>query len=358
MGITTNNLYHIEVQGFETLFNKIISPNDNLINDTLKNLKIQAERGNTDAIDVLLNITLRKDEFGQKAENIIWDLYNKETCTSSGIDKDIENSCTTLYETVVKMKDFSEKQFKTISPKLLYITGNNAPLDLKIDIKNNVINQDKSKLFDPDEDIWKNNRMLYDNEINMINNTLTNDNNVISAPLPVYDGNDNDALATLLAGINPNPNNVTTIPSGYINHFIPVNIADHKHFILINLRITNRNEKPYAETTIFNSYTSLPTKTKEYIKNIINKNIKIDHNNEIEVIERNIQDYMPNSCGVHIIEAMKHIINNDDTKPGVALNNYINMISNLSIEEKQRFNAIKRREYLELAFRQRNEALT
>lgn len=363
MGITTNDIYHIPPENFSLLFDDYDSSKDKSINEkidtinkTIDTLKLQAITGDTDSIDLLLNIALRKDNIGELAEDVIWNIYNNEDKHArSGVDKDIEISCTNLYQTITKIKDYNKKPFDVIPPRLLYIIGSNASEDLKTDIKNNIILKEKS-LF-TSENIWENNRMLYDKEINMeMEKFSDNNNNFVATPFPVYQEYDNFVLADHLSKIETNNNDgsISHNVSGYTNHLIPIILEDQSHFILINLKITHANNKPYAEVTVFNSYNPLSEKTKGFIKSIINKNIKIDHTNEIEIIEKNIQNNMPNSCGLHVIEAMKSIIAHDKMDPKACLRNYIDKISNFSTEDQQKYNAIKRREYLALTFRPRN----
>lgn len=366
MGITTNDLYHIPPENFGLLFGDYNSSNDKTINEnidtinkTIATLKSQAISGDTESIDLLLNIALRKNNIGKLAEDVIWSIYNNEdTHARTGVDKDIEISCTNLYKTITKIKDYNKNPFDVIPPRILYIIGSNASEDLKTDIKNNIIAKEKSSFSS--EHIWGNNRMLYDDEINMeMERFSDNNNNFVATPFPVYPEVENFALADHISKIEASNNNdsVSHNVSGYTNHLIPIILEEQSHFILINLKISHTNNKPYAEATVFNSYNPLPSKTKENIKKIINDNIKIDHANEIEIIEKNIQNNMPNSCGLHVIEAMKFIIEHAGMDPKACLSNYIEKISNFSPEDQQKYNAIKRREYLALAFRPRNDAV-
>ncbi|WP_369308349.1 ElaD/SseL family deubiquitinase [Providencia rettgeri] len=321
-----------------------LSPNqlNNLLNgkiddDGLALLTQSACQGSLDDIDLLHNLALRHDELGQKAESILFDIFSGKIKSKKGIDSEIQKTSERLYQLSGdgKIKNYLDDSKLKAPSKLLYIVG--SKIEKRID------KLDLTPLFIKDEptgsSLWDLNRMLTSDELDAVNKETGSLplNVTVNCAMGLTQNGDNLLAEIIEEKINSGAN------LNQIELF-PINV-NNNHWILFALYQANSQHTPLnndIKCVIFNSYYSVSDDIRKDIAlaaekaNIAEKNITY--------IEGNIQQFVPNGCGLFVLEAIKRITEAPEQDPIKNLNKFHISFAKKIEEEQEQFNIQNRRQ--------------
>lgn len=142
--------------------------------ELLQSLKKTALSGDEESIELLHNIALGYDEFGKKAEDILYHIVRNPTNETLSIIRLIKNACLKLYNLAhtaikhpLKSHDSDDPLFKKLfSPsKLMTIIGEDIPLISEKQSLSKVLLNDKNNELSDGTNFWDKNRQLTTDEI-------------------------------------------------------------------------------------------------------------------------------------------------------------------------------------------------
>ena len=142
--------------------------------ELLQSLKKTALSGDEESIELLHNIALGYDEFGKKAEDILYHIVINPTNETLSIIRLIKNACLKLYNLAhtatkhpLKSHDSDDLLFKKLfSPsKLMTIIGEDIPLISEKQSLSKVLLNDKNNELSDGTNFWDKNRQLTTDEI-------------------------------------------------------------------------------------------------------------------------------------------------------------------------------------------------
>ena len=330
--------------------------------ELLQSLKKTALSGDEESIELLHNIALGYDEFGKKAEDILYHIVRTPTNETLSIIRLIKNACLKLYNlahaaTNSPLKpagpDNSEDLLfkKLFSPsKLMTIIGDEIPLISEKQSLSKVLLNDKNNELSDGTNFWDKNRQLTTDEIDCYLQKIAANakNTQVNYPTGLYLPDSNSTY--LEFALNDNIKIDPSWPKEV--QLFPINTGGH--WILVSLQkiVNEKNNTPQIKCVIFNSLRALGHDKENSLKRVINSfNSKImgempnnknitDHLTEPEIIflHADLQQYLSQSCGAFVCMAAQEVIEqrerNSDSAPYTLLKNHADRFKKYSAEEQ------------------------
>ncbi|HBD4711888.1 TPA: deubiquitinase [Escherichia coli] len=326
--------------------------------ELLQSLKKTALSGDEESIELLHNIALGYDEFGKKAEDILYHIVRNPTNETLSIIRLIKNACLKLYNLAhtatkhpLKSHDSDDLLFKKLfSPsKLMTIIGEDIPLISEKQSLSKVLLNDKNNELSDGTNFWDKNRQLTTDEIACYLKKIAANakNTQVNYPTDFYLPNSNSTY--LEVALNDNIKSDPLWPKAV--QLFPINTGGH--WILVSLQkiVNEKNNTQQIKCIIFNSLRALGHEKENSLKRIINSfnselmgemsnnNIKV-HLTEPEIIflHADLQQYLSQSCGAFVCMATQEVIeqreSNSDSAPYTLLKNYADRFKKYSAEEQ------------------------
>ncbi|MGF0291371.1 deubiquitinase ElaD [Escherichia coli] len=326
--------------------------------ELLQSLKKTALSGDEESIELLHNIALGYDEFGKKAEDILYHIVRNPTNETLSIIRLIKNVCLKLYNLAhtatkhpLKSHDSDDLLFKKLfSPsKLMTIIGEDIPLISEKQSLSKVLLNDKNNELSDGTNFWDKNRQLTTDEIACYLKKIAANakNTQVNYPTDFYLPNSNSTY--LEVALNDNIKSDPLWPKAV--QLFPINTGGH--WILVSLQkiVNEKNNTQQIKCIIFNSLRALGHEKENSLKRIINSfnselmgemsnnNIKV-HLTEPEIIflHADLQQYLSQSCGAFVCMAAQEVIeqreSNSDSAPYTLLKNYADRFKKYSAEEQ------------------------
>lgn len=330
--------------------------------ELLQSLKKTALSGDEESIELLHNIALGYDEFGKKAEDILYHIVRNPTNETLSIIRLIKNACLKLYNlahaaTNSPLKpagpDNSDDLLfkKLFSPsKLMTIIGDEIPLISEKQSLSKVLLNDENNELSDGTNFWDKNRQLTTDEIACYLQKIAANakNTQVNYPTGFYLPNSNSTYLEI--ALNDNIKSDPSWPKEV--QLFPINTGGH--WILISLQkiVNEKNNTQQIKCVIFNSLRALGHDKENSLKCIINsfncdptretpnnKNVT-DHLTEPEIIflHADLQQYLSQSCGAFVCMAAQEVIeqreSNSDSAPYTLLKNYADRLKKYSAEEQ------------------------
>lgn len=327
--------------------------------ELLQSLKKTALSGDEESIELLHNIALGYDEFGKKAEDILYHIVRNPTNETLSIIRLIKNACLKLYNLAhtatkhpLKSHDSDDLLFKKLfSPsKLMTIIGENIPLISEKQSLSKVLLNDKNNELSDGTNFWDKNRQLTTDEIACYLKKIAANakNTQVNYPTDFYLPNSNSTY--LEVALNDNIKIDPLWPKAV--QLFPINTGGH--WILVSLQkiVNEKNNTQQIKCVIFNSLRALGHDKENSLKRVINSfNSKFmgempnndnitDHLTEPEIIflHADLQQYLSQSCGAFVCMAAQEVIeqreSNSDSAPYTLLKNYADRFKEYSAEEQ------------------------
>ena len=326
--------------------------------ELLQSLKKTALSGDEESIELLHNIALGYDEFGKKAEDILYHIVRNPTNETLSIIRLIKNACLKLYNLAhtatkhpLKSHDSDDLLFKKLfSPsKLMTIIGEDIPLISEKQSLSKVLLNDKNNELSDGTNFWDKNRQLTTDEIACYLQKIAANakNTQVNYPTSLYLPDSNSTY--LEVALNDNIKSDPSWPKAV--QLFPINTGGH--WILVSLQkiVNEKNNTQQIKCIIFNSLRALGHEKENSLKRIINSfnselmgemsnnNIKV-HLTEPEIIflHADLQQYLSQSCGAFVCMAAQEVIeqreSNSDSAPYTLLKNYADRFKKYSAEEQ------------------------
>lgn len=326
--------------------------------ELLQSLKKTALSGDEESIELLHNIALGYDEFGKKAEDILYHIVRNPTNETLSIIRLIKNACLKLYNLAhiatnspLKSHDSDDLLFKKLfSPsKLMTIIGDEIPLISEKQSLSKVLLNDENNELSDGTNFWDKNRQLTTDEIACYLQKIAANakNTEVNYPTGFYLSNSNSTYLEI--ALNDNIKSDPSWPKEV--QLFPINTGGH--WILVSLQkiVNKKNNKLQIKCVIFNSLRALGHDKENSLKRVINSfnselmgemsnnNIKV-HLNEPEIIflHADLQQYLSQSCGAFVCMAAQEVIeqreSNSDSAPYTLLKNYADRFKKYSAEEQ------------------------
>ncbi|EKJ3212143.1 deubiquitinase ElaD [Escherichia coli] len=326
--------------------------------ELLQSLKKTALSGDEESIELLHNIALGYDEFGKKAEDILYHIVINPTNETLSIIRLIKNACLKLYNLAhtatkhpLKSHDSDDLLFKKLfSPsKLMTIIGEDIPLISEKQSLSKVLLNDKNNELSDGTNFWDKNRQLTTDEIDCYLQKIAASakNTQVNYPTGLYLPDSNSTYLEI--ALNDNIKSDPSWPKEV--QLFPINTGGH--WILVSLQkiVNEKNNTQQIKCVIFNSLRALGHDNENSLKRIINSfnseligemsnnNIKV-HLTEPEIIflHADLQQYLSQSCGAFVCMAAQEVIeqreSNSDSAPYTLLKNYADRFKKHSAEEQ------------------------
>ena len=327
--------------------------------ELLQSLKKTALSGDEESIELLHNIALGYDEFGKKAEDILYHIVRNPTNETLSIIRLIKNACLKLYNLAhtatkhpLKSHNSDNLLFKKLfSPsKLMTIIGEDIPLISEKQSLSKVLLNDKNNELSDGTNFWDKNRQLTTDEIDCYLQKIAANakNTQVNYPTDFYLPNSNSTYLEI--ALNDNIKSDPSWPKEV--QLFPINTGGH--WILVSLQkiVNEKNNTQQIKCVIFNSLRALGHDKENSLKRVINsfnskfmgempnnKNIT-DHLTEQEItfLHADLQQYLSQSCGAFVCMAAQEVIeqreSNSDSAPYTLLKNYADRFKKYSAEEQ------------------------
>ncbi|EIM2746657.1 TPA: deubiquitinase [Escherichia coli] len=326
--------------------------------ELLQSLKKTALSGDEESIELLHNIALGYDEFGKKAEDILYHIVRNPTNETLSIIRLIKNACLKLYNLAhtattppLKSHDSDDLLFKKLfSPsKLMTIIGEDIPLISEKQSLSKVLLNDKNNELSDGTNFWDKNRQLTTDEIACYLKKIAANakNTQVNYPTDFYLPNSNSTY--LEVALNDNIRSDPLWPK--VVQLFPINTGGH--WILVSLQkiVNEKNNTQQIKCIIFNSLRALGHEKENSLKRIINSfnselmgemsnNNITDHLTEPEIIflHADLQQYLSQSCGAFVCMAAQEVIEQRESNSNSALytllKNYADRFKKYSAEEQ------------------------
>ncbi|HBL0263942.1 TPA: deubiquitinase [Escherichia coli] len=326
--------------------------------ELLQSLKKTALSGDEESIELLHNIALGYDEFGKKAEDILYHIVRNPTNETLSIIRLIKNACLKLYNLAhtattppLKSHDSDDLLFKKLfSPsKLMTIIGEDIPLISEKQSLSKVLLNDKNNELSDGTNFWDKNRQLTTDEIACYLKKIAANakNTQVNYPTDFYLPNSNSTY--LEVALNDNIRSDPLWPKAV--QLFPINTGGH--WILVSLQkiVNEKNNTQQIKCIIFNSLRALGHEKENSLKRIINSfnselmgemsnNNITDHLTEPEIIflHADLQQYLSQSSGAFVCMAAQEVIeqreSNSDSALYTLLKNYADRFKKYSAEEQ------------------------
>ncbi|QUL96634.1 deubiquitinase ElaD [Escherichia coli] len=326
--------------------------------ELLQSLKKTALSGDEESIELLHNIALGYDEFGKKAEDILYHIVRNPTNETLSIIRLIKNACLKLYNLAhtattppLKSHDSDDLLFKKLfSPsKLMTIIGEDIPLISEKQSLSKVLLNDKNNELSDGTNFWDKNRQLTTDEIACYLKKIAANakNTQVNYPTDFY--LPYSTRTHLEDALNENIKSDPSWPNEV--QLFPINTGGH--WILVSLQkiVNEKNNTQQIKCIIFNSLRALGHEKENSLKRIINSfnselmgemsnNNITDHLTEPEIIflHADLQQYLSQSCGAFVCMAAQEVIeqreSNSDSALYTLLKNYADRFKKYSAEEQ------------------------
>ncbi|QUL92572.1 deubiquitinase [Escherichia coli] len=326
--------------------------------ELLQSLKKTALSGDEESIELLHNIALGYDEFGKKAEDILYHIVRNPTNETLSIIRLIKNACLKLYNLAhtatnppLKSHDSDDLLFKKLfSPsKLMTIIGEDIPLISEKQSLSKVLLNDKNNELSDGTNFWDKNRQLTTDEIACYLKKIAANakNTQVNYPTDFYVPY--STRTHLEDALNENIKSDPSWPNEV--QLFPINTGGH--WILVSLQkiVNEKNNTQQIKCIIFNSLRALGHEKENSLKRIINSfnselmgemsnNNITDHLTEPEIIflHADLQQYLSQSCGAFVCMAAQEVIeqreSNSDSALYTLLKNYADRFKKYSAEEQ------------------------
>ena len=326
--------------------------------ELLQSLKKTALSGDEESIELLHNIALGYDEFGKKAEDILYHIVRNPTNETLSIIRLIKNACLKLYNLAhtatkhpLKSHDSDDLLFKKLfSPsKLMTIIGEDIPLISEKQSLSKVLLNDKNNELSDGTNFWDKNRQLTTDEIDCYLQKIAASakNTQVNYPTGLYLPDSNSTYLEI--ALNDNIKSDPSWPKEV--QLFPINTGGH--WILVSLQkiVNEKNNTQQIKCIIFNSLRALGHEKENSLKRIINSfnselmgemsnNNITDHLTEPEIIflHADLQQYLSQSCGAFVCMAAQEVIeqreSNSDSALYTLLKNYADRFKKYSAEEQ------------------------
>ncbi|MBC0697971.1 deubiquitinase [Escherichia coli] len=326
--------------------------------ELLQSLKKTALSGDEESIELLHNIALGYDEFGKKAEDILYHIVRNPTNETLSIIRLIKNACLKLYNLAhtatkhpLKSHDSDDLLFKKLfSPsKLMTIIGEDIPLISEKQSLSKVLLNDKNNELSDGTNFWDKNRQLTTDEIACYLKKIAANakNTQVNYPTDFYLPNSNSTY--LEVALNDNIKSDPLWPKAV--QLFPINTGGHWILVSPQKIVNEKNNTQQIKCIIFNSLRALGHEKENSLKRIINSfnselmremsnnNIKA-HLTEPEIIflHADLQQYLSQSCGAFVCMAAQEVIeqreSNSDSAHYTLLKNYADRFKKYSAEEQ------------------------
>lgn len=326
--------------------------------ELLQSLKKTALSGDEESIELLHNIALGYDEFGKKAEDILYHIVRNPTNETLSIIRLIKNACLKLYNLAhiatnspLKSHDSDDLLFKKLfSPsKLMTIIGDEIPLISEKQSLSKVLLNDENNELSDGTNFWDKNRQLTTDEIACYLQKIAANakNTQVNYPTGLYVPY--STRTHLEDALNENIKSDPSWPNEV--QLFPINTGGHRILVSLQKIVNKKNNKLQIKCVIFNSLRALGHDKENSLKRVINSfnselmgemsnnNIKV-HLNEPEIIflHADLQQYLSQSCGAFVCMAAQEVIeqreSNSDSAPYTLLKNYADRFKKYSAEEQ------------------------
>ncbi|ENB5605394.1 TPA: deubiquitinase ElaD [Escherichia coli] len=330
--------------------------------ELLQSLKKTALSGDEESIELLHNIALGYDEFGKKAEDILYHIVRNPTNETLSIIRLIKNACLKLYNlahaaTNSPLKpagpDNSDNLLfeKLSSPsKLMTIIGDEIPLISEKQSLSKVLLNDKNNELSDGTNFWDKNRQLTTDEIACYLQKIAANakNTQVNYPTGLYLPDSNSTYLEI--ALNDNIKIDPSWPKEV--QLFPINTGGHWILVSLQKTVNEKNNTQQIKCVIFNSLRALGHDKENSLKRVINsfnselmgemsnnKNITV-HLTEPEIIflHADLQQYLSQSCGAFVCMAAQEVIeqreSNSDSAPYTLLKNYADEFKKYSAEEQ------------------------
>ncbi|MGL5006659.1 MAG: ElaD/SseL family deubiquitinase [Plesiomonas sp.] len=330
----------------EVEFNSLFSEDINT--DVINKLSESAANGNVNNIDLLYNIALQKNNSGDLAEKALFDLFSGKKRGKIGVEYDIQQAGLKLYEIANHAKVLGYNNMEKLhSPsKLLYIVGSAIQNSEVKKTLSNILQQNQCIAPEDDfidVDLWGANRLITTDEINFTVKKISFDNHKLSVNYPIglvnEHSNENNLSSHVLDRLNSNQ-----------TELFPVNTGEH--WVLFGLYKNKTADCEVMKGFLFNSYLPLNEDAKNKI--LDSANIAGVANENVEWIESNIQDNVPNGCGVFVFSTIREIMEHIDNDPINTINDFIDNFKKQTKDSQEVFNLYNRRQLYEYCINPRN----
>lgn len=336
MNICVNSLYRLSIPQFHSLYTGDVS------DETLALLFSSVENGDQNCIDLLCNLALRNDNLGHRVEKFLFDLFSGKRSGSPDIDKKINQACLVLHQIASNDITKNNTEWKKLhtSSRLLYMVGSaTTDLSKKIEIAHKIMGDQFAQTVQEQvgvENLWYSARMLSSDELAAATQCLVQESPFLSVNYPIgliHPTTEENILSTQLlekiAQSGLSDNEVFLINTG--NHWI----------ICLFYKLAEK-----IKCLIFNSYHNLNENTKQEIIEAA-KIVGISENEDIDFIEMNLQNNVPNGCGLFCYHTIQLLSNAGQDDPATTLRDFAEKFLTLPVEEQILFNTQTRRQIYE-----------
>lgn len=333
MNICVNSLYRLSTPQFQSLYSEEVS------DEVLALLISAVENGDQNCIDLLCNLALRNDALGHSVEKILFDLFSGKRSGSPDIDKQINQTCLVLHQIANNDITKNNTEWKKLHApsRLLYMAGSaTTDFSKKIEIAHKILGNQFAQTDEEQvgvENIWCPTRMLSSDELACATSGLVQESSLLSVNYPIGlihpATQENTLSAQLLEKIAQSglaDNEVFLINTG--NHWI----------ICLFYKVAEK-----IKCLIFNSYHDLNQNTKQEIREAA-KIAGASESDDIIFIEINLQNNVPNGCGLFCHHTIKLLSNTGQNDPVTILREFAENFLTLSVEEQTLFNIQTRRQ--------------
>ncbi|EBI1688370.1 SPI-2 type III secretion system effector deubiquitinase SseL [Salmonella enterica] len=336
MNICVNSLYRLSIPQFHSLYTEEVS------DEALTLLFSAVENGDQNCIDLLCNLALRNDDLGHRVEKFLFDLFSGKRTGSSDIDKKINQACLVLHQIANNdiTKDNTEWKKLHAPSRLLYMAGSaTTDLSKKIGIAHKIMGDQFAQTDQEQvgvENLWCGARMLSSDELAAATQGLVQESPLLSVNYPIgliHPTTKENILSTQL---------LEKIAQSGLSHneVFLVNTGDH-WLLCLFYKLAEK-----IKCLIFNTYYDLNENTKQEIIEAA-KIAGISESDEVNFIEMNLQNNVPNGCGLFCYHTIQLLSNAGQNDPATTLREFAENFLTLSVEEQALFNTQTRQQIYE-----------
>lgn len=325
MTIETSNDYYFNMRTFNNLFSETINP------ETIESLKISASQGEARSIELLSNLALRRDEYGRLAETILFDLFCGviPTDNQSCVVQHVQDSAQMLYQLSARdnMKNNTDMHKLRTPSKLLYMAGASADTAGKLALSR-IFSQAHNSPFN-EADIWNPARMITTDEIQAATSCYARRHQAyeINFPIGLIHSQSNENILSQQISEQCKYHLFLERPE-----IFPVNTGEHWiTFVLY------KSDDAQPRAVICNTANELSPQTKQHLIDAANL-AGVTDSDHIVFLESNIQNHIPNGCGLLTIEAINLLMENNFQLPVEVLQDFLSSFTQMSVEEQERYN--------------------
>lgn len=336
MNICVNSLYRLSIPQFHSLYTEEVS------DEALALLFSAVENGDQNCIDLVCNLALRNDDLGHRVEKFLFDLFSGKSSGSSDIDQKINQACLVLHQIANSDITKNNTEWKKLHApsRLLYMAGSaTTDLSKKIEIAHKIMGDQFAQTDQEQvgvENLWCGARMLSSDELASATLGLVQESPLLSVNYPIgliHPATKENILSTQLLE--------KIAQSGLSdNEVFLINTESH-WIICLFYKLAEK-----IKCLIFNTYHDLNQNTKQEIIEAA-KIAGISESDEVNFIEMNLQNNVPNGCGLFCYHTIQLLSNAGQNDPATTLREFAKDFLTLSVEEQALFNTQTRRQIYE-----------